>query len=119
VSGVPAYASETAVSAPREGWDAYQQRDPESIPEHRHAVPFMPVVRAWFIMTGVSRRSMLSRDFARRVGSVRHRVAVIVRFRRGRVHSWTRLHRRGFDPERPVWLCPQRTLATGHGRSIS
>ena len=47
----------------------------------------MPVVRARLAMTGVSRRSMLFVAFARHVGGVRHRVMVIVRFRRGRVHS--------------------------------
>ena len=46
-------------AAPQEGRDAEQQRDPEPIPEHRHAVSFMPVVRARFAVTAVPRRSVL------------------------------------------------------------
>ena len=44
---------------------------------------------------------MLSRGFARDLGSARHRVMVIVRFWRGCVHSCARLPQRGFDPEGP------------------
>jgi len=47
----------------------------------------MPVVRARLTVTGVFRRAMLPKSFARHVGSVLHRVMVIVWFWRGRVHS--------------------------------
>ena len=52
----------------------------------------MTVVRARLAVTGVSRRSMLFVAGDRHVGRVWHRVMVIVRFRRGRVHSGAPTH---------------------------
>ena len=59
--------------APEQGRDAEQQRDPEPISEHRHAMPFMPVVSARLTVIGVTRRPRPT------LGSVGHRVMVLVR----------------------------------------
>jgi hypothetical protein len=50
----------------------------------------MPVVRVRRTVTGVSRRPMRTLGLAGPVGSVAHRVMVLVRggFGRGRVHAW-------------------------------
>ena len=82
--------------APQNGRDAEQQRDPEPVPEHRDAVPFMTVVCARLAVTGVSRRSVLFVAGDRHVGRVWHRVMVIVQFRRGLVHSGAPITSRRF-----------------------
>src|SRR5438105_1600153 len=50
--------------APEQGRDAEQERDPEPIPEHRHVVPLVAIVRAGRALNGVSDRPMWPRAFA-------------------------------------------------------
>ena len=56
--------------APQKGLDAEQQRDPEPVPEHRHAVPFVTVVRARLAVSAVVRHSVLFVADERHVGRV-------------------------------------------------
>jgi hypothetical protein len=76
--------------APEQSRDAEQQRDPEPISEHGHAMPFMPVMRARLTVTGVTRRPGRPLGVAGPLGSVGHPVMVLVRsvFGLRRVHSW-------------------------------
>ena len=65
--------------APEQGRDAEQERDPEPIPEHRHVVPLVAIVRAGRALNGVSDRPMWPRAFAGHVDRGRQRVMVLVR----------------------------------------
>ena len=72
----------------------------------------MAVVRARLTVTGVSRRPTRPRGFTGRVGSVGHRLMVLVRgvFWRGRVHSWLRLYPSRL---RLGWSVPELIAAQG------
>ena len=67
--------------APDEGREAEQQRDPEPVPEHGHAVPFMPVVPSMLIVLGDGRRRVLIMESGGHVMRVWKGVMVIVRCR--------------------------------------
>src|SRR5436190_23745954 len=69
--------------APDERRDAEDQRDPEAVPEHRHAVPFMAVVCTRVVVSAARGLVMLFMACGRRVISERHRETPLTDGRRG------------------------------------